>query len=129
MAGTVRRVRGGAKGDTGLTGPPGPRGFKGDTGPTGPPGPRGLKGDTGLTGPPGPRGFKGDTGPTGPPGPSGPKGDTGATGPPGPGSSGIDLTAWLEIFDRAVKGASGIRIINDPTNPDDRRCIILDSQI
>ena len=62
----------GDKGDTGATGPQGP---KGDTGATGPQGP---KGDVGATGPQGP---KGDTGATGP---QGPKGDTGATGPQGP---------------------------------------------
>lgn len=61
----------GIKGDTGDTGPQGP---KGDTGATGPQGP---KGDTGDTGPQGP---KGDTGETGA---QGPKGDTGDTGPAG----------------------------------------------
>lgn len=62
----------GPKGDTGSTGPQGPKGDTGDTGPQGP------KGDTGSTGPQGP---KGDTGSTGP---QGPKGDTGETGPQGP---------------------------------------------
>lgn len=65
----------GEKGDTGATGPQGPKGDKGDTGATGPQGPKGDKGDTGATGPQGP---KGDTGATGPQGPKGDKGDPGS---------------------------------------------------
>ena len=79
-------------GDTGETGPQGPKGDTGDTGPQGPKGdtgetgPQGPKGDTGETGPQGP---KGDTGETGPVGPQGPKGDTGDTGPQGTDGLGI----------------------------------------
>src|SRR5699024_4543010 len=54
---------------------------KGDTGDTGPQGP---KGDTGDTGPQGPKGDTGDTGP------QGPKGDTGETGPQGPAGTSAD---------------------------------------
>ena len=74
----------GVKGDTGDTGPQGP---KGDTGAAGPQGPKGETGDTGAQGPKGdtgatgPQGPKGDTGATGA---QGPKGDTGATGAQGP---------------------------------------------
>ena len=98
----------GPKGDTGATGATGPQGPKGDTGATGatgPQGPQGLKGDTGATGatgatgPQGPQGLKGDTGATGatgatgPQGPQGPKGDTGATGATGPsGTTGQNIT-------------------------------------
>ena len=39
----------GEKGDTGATGPQGPKGEKGDAGATGPQGPKGEKGDTGET--------------------------------------------------------------------------------
>lgn len=60
-----------AKGDTGSTGPQGPKGDTGATGPQGDTGPTGAKGDTGATGP------KGDTGTTGP------KGDTGTPGQDG----------------------------------------------
>lgn len=76
-----KTVVAGLKGDTGDTGPQGP---KGDTGATGPQGPQGVqgeqgpKGDTGETGPQGPKGDTGDTGP------QGPKGDTGETGAQGP---------------------------------------------
>ena len=63
-----------SKGDTGATGPQGP---KGDTGATGPQGP---KGDTGATGPQGP---KGDTGATGAQGEKGEKGDKGEKGEKG----------------------------------------------
>ena len=54
----------GEKGDTGATGPQGPKGEKGDAGATGPQGPKGEKGDTGATGPQGEKGEKGDTGET-----------------------------------------------------------------
>ena len=49
-------------------------GLKGDTGDTGPAGPKGDTGDKGETG------AKGDKGDTGETGATGPKGDTGATG-------------------------------------------------
>lgn len=69
------------KGETGATGPQGP---KGETGATGP---QGATGATGQQGPQGPKGDPGSTGPQGPQGatgPQGPKGDPGATGPQGP---------------------------------------------
>ena len=78
-AGTLK----GDKGDTGATGPKGPKGDKGDTGATGPKGPKGDKGDTGAQGPQGLKGDKGDTGAQGPQGLKGDKGDTGAQGPQG----------------------------------------------
>ena len=54
---TIVNVSDGQKGDTGATGPQGP---KGDTGNTGATGPQGPKGDTGATGATGPKGDKGD---------------------------------------------------------------------
>ena len=107
------------KGDTGATGPQGP---KGDTGETGP---QGEKGDTG---PAGPQGEKGDTGPQGPKGekgdaftysdftteqlaalkgPQGDKGDTGPQGPQGPaGNDGYTPVKGVDYFDGA-KGDKG----------------------
>lgn len=113
-----KTVVAGIKGDTGDTGPQGP---KGDTGDTGPQGPKGDTGDTGPTGATGNgissavlnadytltlnftdgtsyttptpiRGATGATGPqgdTGPTGPTGPQGPTGETGPAGATGNGI----------------------------------------
>ena len=67
-------------GNTGATGPEGP---KGDTGATGP---QGEKGETGATGPQGEKGETGSQGPkgdTGPQGPEGPQGPQGIQGPAG----------------------------------------------
>ena len=58
--------------NTGLPGPPGPKGDTGETGPQGP------KGDPGETGPQGPKGATGETGPQGPKGDTGPAGADGA---------------------------------------------------
>lgn len=101
------------KGDTGDTGPQGPKGDTGDTGPQGPKGDtgdtgaQGPKGDTGDTGAQGPKGDTGDTGAQGPKGdtgdtgPQGPKGDTGDTGPQGPkGDTGKALTGITEYYAR-----------------------------
>lgn len=76
-----------------------PLGTKGDTGATGPQGPKGDTGDTGATGPQGPKGDTGDTGATGATGPQGPKGDTGATGAAGQdGQDGADgITPSIQI--------------------------------
>ena len=65
------------KGETGDTGPAGPKGDTGDKGDTGAKGDTGNKGETGATG------QKGDTGPKGDTGATGPAGDTGATGATG----------------------------------------------
>ena len=107
-----KTVVAGIKGDTGDTGPQGP---KGDTGETGPQGPKGDTGDTGPTGATGngissavlnadytltlnftngtsyttPTPIRGATGATGPQGDTGPKGDTGDTGPAGATGNGI----------------------------------------
>ena len=65
-------------------------GPKGDTGASGPQGPKGEKGDTGAIGPQGP---KGDTGPQGEIGPKGDKGDKGEKGDKGdPGTITIDTS-------------------------------------
>ena len=73
----------GLKGDTGDTGPAGPKGDTGDKGETGAKGDTGDKGETGATGEKGdtgPKGDTGNTGATGDTGPAGATGDTGATG-------------------------------------------------
>ena len=98
----------GEKGDTGATGPQGP---KGDTGVTGP---QGLKGDTG------PQGPKGDTGATGATGPQGPKGDKGDTGPQGPkgeqGPAGVaDLS--LGVTGATVGQIAKITAVDDTGKP------------
>ncbi len=74
------------KGETGDTGPAGPKGDtgeKGDKGDTGEKGDTGNKGETGATGEKGDTGAKGDTGDTGPAGDTGPTGATGDTGATG----------------------------------------------
>ena len=74
------------KGETGDTGPAGPKGDtgeKGDKGDTGAKGDTGNKGETGATGEKGDTGAKGDTGDTGPAGDTGPTGATGDTGATG----------------------------------------------
>ena len=68
------------KGETGATGPQGPKGERGATGATGPQGPKGDRGETGATGPQGPKGDRGETGATGPQGPQGPRGPKGEPG-------------------------------------------------
>ena len=74
------------KGETGDTGPAGPKGDtgeKGDKGDTGEKGDTGNKGETGATGEKGDTGAKGDTGDTGPAGDTGSTGATGDTGATG----------------------------------------------
>ena len=112
-AGTLK----GDKGDTGATGPKGPKGDKGDTGATGPKGPKGDKGDTGAQGPQGLKGDKGDTGAQGPQGLKGDKGDTGATGPKGEkGSDG--LTTAVKVNGQTYTHSNGlITLPNYPTVP------------
>ena len=76
----------GLKGETGDTGPAGPKGDtgeKGDKGDTGEKGDTGNKGETGATGEKGDTGAKGDTGDTGPAGNTGQTGATGDTGATG----------------------------------------------
>jgi hypothetical protein len=93
----------GEKGDTGETGPQGP---KGDTGETGPQGEKGEKGDTG---PQGIQGEKGDTGPQGIQGMQGEKGETGDTGPQGPqGVQGIQGEKG-EKGDTGPQGPQGVQ--------------------
>ena len=78
------------KGETGDTGPAGPKGDtgeKGDKGDTGAKGDTGNKGETGATGSKGDTGAKGDTGDTGPAGDTGPTGATGDTGATGVGTT------------------------------------------
>jgi len=80
----------GLKGETGDTGPAGPKGDtgeKGDKGDTGEKGDTGNKGETGATGEKGDTGAKGDTGDTGPAGNTGPAGATGNTGATGVGTT------------------------------------------
>ena len=80
----------GLKGETGDTGPAGPKGDtgeKGDKGDTGETGDTGNKGETGATGEKGDTGAKGDTGDTGPAGNTGPAGATGDTGATGVGTT------------------------------------------
>ena len=92
----VPKITKGDKGETGATGPQGPKGETGATGAQGPKGETGAtgaqgpKGETGATGAQGPKGETGATGAQGPKGETGatgaqgPKGETGATGPQGP---------------------------------------------
>ena len=80
----------GLKGETGDTGPAGP---KGDTGEKGDKGDTGAKGDTGNKGETGASGEKGDTGAKGDTGDTGPTGNTGATGATGDtGATGVGTT-------------------------------------
>ena len=80
----------GLKGETGDTGPAGP---KGDTGEKGDKGDTGEKGDTGNKGETGASGEKGDTGAKGDTGDTGPTGNTGATGATGDtGATGVGTT-------------------------------------
>ena len=110
---TTANVSKGAKGDTGETGPQGPKGAKGDTGERGPQGiqgeagPKGDKGDIGATGARGPKGETGDTGATGAQGPKGDKGDTGATGPTGPQGPKGDTGDTGPKGDKGDDGADG----------------------
>lgn len=60
------------------------------------------KGNTGETGPQGPKGDTGATGATGPQGPKGDMGATGATGPQGPKGDNYWITdLWLDLSDTA----------------------------
>lgn len=73
----------GAKGDTGETGPQGPKGDPGATGPAGPQGPAGVPGKDGAKGDPGTPGKDGEKGDPGTPGAAGAPGKDGAPGAQG----------------------------------------------
>lgn len=81
----------GPKGETGAQGPEGHKGDTGAAGPQGQTGPQGEKGETGPAGPAGPKGEKGEKGDTGDTGPQGAQGEPGPQGPKGDTGTGLDI--------------------------------------
>lgn len=74
-----------------------PKGDKGDTGATGPQGPKGDTGETGATGPQGPKGDTGETGPKGDKGDTGDIGNLTINGKAPDASGAVTLTAGVTV--------------------------------
>ena len=111
-----------SKGDTGATGPQGPRG---EVGPVGPQGPKGDTGETGATGPKGDTGATGATGPKGDTGATGPKGDKGDTGPRGEIGPQGEAGPKGEKGDKGDKGDAGDTGLQGPQGEQGRGFVIM----